>query len=584
MLMPSVSWKLSKTSSMVTKPKLMRPLQAKATHVVRICLVISLLLAIPKPTLRPQGESEKAPPIEVIDLPDDLSGQDLALDPQQDANGMWRLIDKNQKTVGLVARTLPIANDVIGYRGPTESLLLFNPELELTSVMLLQSTDTEEHVTAVKDEQTFFQQFESWEWGGPAVNTQIDAVSGATLTSMALAEGVLKRIGGERPSLLFNQPITLQEIQDWFPEAVELDDESGKARNSRGEHIGNVIRTGPLSDDLSGYQGPTEMLLKISPVGIIEAIRIRTSFDNEPYVDYVRTEAGFWAIFEGKTVAELSVFDPQAAGVEGVSGATMTSLIVADTLVAATKEFQEALTSARTKTTSWPGPIRWTIADILTVTTLILAGTLKYAGVYRRRSFRRIWLTWVVIIIGFWAGNLLSMALIAGWSAEGIAWRLAPGLAAITCVAMLGPPLTKGNPYCNHLCPHGAIQQLIRPTPKSLRYKNLPPTLSRMIRHLPGLTLCAAYVALVLLPTIDLAIWEPFHAYLFRIASWSSLAFAFASLAISAILPMGYCRFGCPTGRLLDYLKRTATSDRLRFSDAVAVGLLIFAILSQSLQ
>ena len=565
---------------MVTKPKLMRPLQAKATHVIRTCVVISLLLAIPKPTLRPQSETVKAPPIEVIDL----QGQDLSLDPQQDANGMWRLVDENQETVGLVARTLPIANDVIGYRGPTESLLLFNPDLNLISVTLLQSADTEEHVTAVKAEQTFFKQFESWVWGGPAAGTQIDAVSGATLTSLALAEGILKRIGGERPSLLFNQPITIQEIQDWFPEAVELNNKSGEARNSRGELVGSVIRTGPLSDDLSGYQGPTEMLLKVSPSGIVEAIRIRTSFDNEPYVDYVRTEAGFWAIFEGKTIAELSAFDPQAAGVEGVSGATMTSLIVADTVVAATKEFQKTRTSQKTKTTSWLGPIRWTVADILTISTLVFAATLKFAGVYRRRLFRRIWLIWVVIIIGFWAGNLVSMALIAGWSAEGVAWRLAPGLAAITCVAMLGPPLTKGNPYCNHLCPHGAIQQLVRPKPRSLRYKKLTPALSRMMRCLPGLTLCAAYIALVLLPTIDLASWEPFHAYLFRIASWSSLAFAFATLAISAVLPMGYCRFGCPSGRLLDYLKRTATSDRLQVGDAVAVGLLVFALLSPHLQ
>lgn len=569
---------------MVTKPKLMRPLQAKATHVIRTCVVISLLLAIPKPTLRPQSETVKAPPIEVIELPDDLSGQDLSLDPQQDANGMWRLVDENQETVGLVARTLPIANDVIGYRGPTESLLLFNPDLNLTSVTLLQSADTEEHVTAVKAEQTFFKQFESWAWGGPAAGTQIDAVSGATLTSLALAEGVLKRIGGERPSLLFNQPITIQEIQDWFPKAVELNNKSGEARNSHGELVGSVIRTGPLSDDLSGYQGPTEMLLKVSPSGIVEAIRIRTSFDNEPYVDYVRTEAGFWAIFEGKTVAELSAFDPQAAGVEGVSGATMTSLIVADTVVAATRELQKTRTSAKTKTTSWVGSIRWTVADILTISTLVFAATLKLAGIYRRRLFRRIWLIWVVIIIGFWAGNLVSMALIAGWSAEGVAWRLAPGLAAITCVAMLGPPLTKGNPYCNHLCPHGAIQQLVRPKPRSLRYKKLTPALSRMMRRLPGLTLCAAYIALVLLPTIDLASWEPFHAYLFRIASWSSLAFAFATLAISAVLPMGYCRFGCPTGRLLDYLKRTATSDRLQVGDAVAVGLLVFALLSPHLQ
>ena len=565
---------------MVKKPKHIRPLQAKATHVIRTCVVIALLLAIPRPTLAPKNGTAEVPTIDVIRLPDDLLGKNLTVDQQQDANGMWRLVDEDGETVGLVARTLPIAKDVIGYRGPTESLLLFDPDLRLTSVTMLQSADTEEHVTAVQADRIFFEQFETWTWGGPAANTQIDAVSGATLTSLALAEGVLTRIGGERPSLVFNQPVNIHEIKDWFPEATELDDISGEVRNTRGELIGSVIRTGPLSDNLSGYQGPTEMLLKVSPAGIVESIQIRNSFDNEPYVDYVRTEAGFWSIFQGKTVAELSEFDPQAAGVEGVSGATMTSLIVADTLVAASREALKIRTSPKAVTTSWLDSIRWTIADSLTISTLILAATLKYAGVYRRRSFRRLWLMWVIVVIGLWAGNLISMALIAGWSAEGIAWRLAPGLAAIMCVAMLGPPITKGNPYCNHLCPHGAIQQLVRPKPKSLRYRKLPRGLSRWIRRLPGLTLCCAYISLIVIPTIDLASWEPFHAYLFRIASWSSVAFAFATLAVSAILPMGYCRFGCPTGRLLDYLKRSATSDRLQFGDAVAVCLLIFALVS----
>ena len=568
---------------MATKPNHRYPLRAQATHVIRTCLIVSLLLAIPKPAVRNLSEVAVAPNLETIELPAELAGENLSIDAQPDANGMWRLVDDKETTVGLIARTLPLAKDVIGYRGPTESLILFDPELTLTSVTLLESADTEEHVAAVKADQNFFRQFETWMWGGPRRNTQIDAVSGATLTSLALAEGVLKRIGGERPSLIFSQPITLNEILDWFPEATEIDDLSGEVRNSDGQIIGTVLRTGPLSDDLSGYQGPTELLLKFLPDGKVDTIRIRTSFDNEPYVDYVRTEAGFWATFENKTIAELSEFDPQASGVEGVSGATMTSLTVADTIVAATKQAQQQVSTPQTDNTSWLGPIRWTMADIITISTLILAAILKYSGAYRKRAFRRIWLLWIVIAIGLWAGNLVSMALIAGWSAEGIAWSLAPGLAAITCVAMLGPTLTKGNPYCNHLCPHGAIQQLIRPQAKSMRYRKLPPALSRFLRRLPGFTLCAAYLALVLIPTIDLASWEPFHAYLFRIASWSSLAFALATLAISAVLPMGYCRFGCPTGRLLDYLKRTATSDRLQLADLTAVILLVFALLSPHL-
>jgi polyferredoxin len=89
----------------------------------------------------------------------------------------------------------------------------------------------------------------------------------------------------------------------------------------------------------------------------------------------------------------------------------------------------------------------------------------------------------------------------------------------------------------------------------------------------------AAYVALILFPSIDLSSWEPFHAYLFRIAGWGSLALAILTLAVSAVIPMGYCRLGCPTGKLLDYLRRSAVSNRIAVSDYVAVALLAFALL-----
>ena len=91
-----------------------------------------------------------------------------------------------------------------------------------------------------------------------------------------------------------------------------------------------------------------------------------------------------------------------------------------------------------------------------------------------------------------------------------------------------------------------------------------------------------AYLALITMPSIDLSSWEPFHAYLFRIAGWGAFALALLSLALSAVIPMGYCRLGCPTGRLIDYLRRTAVSDRIQRSDLVAIGLLVVAVILQS--
>lgn len=546
---------------------------------------MALLWAIPSPAVKPEIEAGVAPPIDRIRFSDKvLKLQNLRVLPAQDAAGMWPVASTDGSVVALVARTLPAAEEVVGYRGPTEaSILLDKDSLQILSVGLLNSADTKEHIETVVNDDAFLQQFEGWPWGGPPADTKIDAVSGATLTSLALAEGVLKRIGGARPSLVFRESISIDEIEDWFPQPITFDAATGQVHSEQGEWLGRVIRSGPHSDDLIGYQGPTEMLLKLSPENRIESIKLRRSFDNEPYVDYVRVEAGFWATFEGKTLSELADFVPAEAGVEGVSGATMTSLAVADTLVAAAKDLVEADAEQPPAETWFAASgfdsVRWTRAEVATIATLLFAGLLSWLGWFHHRIVRRTWLIAVIAVIGLWSGNLISMALIAGWSAEGVAWQLAPGLAAITAVALLLPPLSKGNPYCNHLCPHGAVQQLVRPGSRWRRKLRLSPSKIRWLKRIPGATLVIAYLVLITAPSIDLSSWEPFHAYLFRIASWGSIALAVATIALSALIPMGYCRLGCPTGRLIDYLRRSAASDRIGTGDYVAIGLLLVSLM-----
>ena len=529
-------------------------------HLARIGVVVGLLLAIPSP-VRNAVESGDAAPLQNVQS---LLPSASAIDELADASGLWTVRDPSGEPIAKVGRTLPMADDVVGYRGPTESLIVFDDDLIIKQVDLLSSSDTQEHVDAIVNSPDFYDQFCGWSWGGPEDEAEIDAVSGATLTSLALAEGILKRIGGERPSLVFADSITIEEQQKWL------------SKNDTPERL---IRTGPLSDDITGYQGPSELLIKLDEDERVERIALRRSFDNEPYVDYVRTEYGFWKLFRSKTLNELAEIDLEAAGVEGVSGATMTSLAVAQTIVAAAKKAgQKADAPVESSAKPFYAGVRWTTADWSTIAALALLGVLSRMGWFRQRVVRRLWLVGVFVVIGLWAGNLVSMALIAGWSAEGIAWRLAPGLAAIAAVALVAPPLTKGNPYCNHLCPHGAIQQLVRPSAKSKRRIKLPAKLQRVLLWVPGVMLVIAYVMLITTATIDLSSWEPFHAYLFRIASWSAIGLAAITLLLAAFVPMGYCRLGCPTGRLLDHLRRTASSHKISMADIVSVLLLIGAV------
>ncbi len=304
-----------------------------------------------------------------------------------------------------------------------------------------------------------------------AVRRPIDGVSGATLTSLALANGVLKRIGGSRPSLYFPAELTVNEIRDWFENANAIDDSAAVSivRDKAGTEIGRVLRTGPFCDDITGYRGPSELLMKLDKHNRVEIVKLRASYETEAFQKYMRDEPGFWAIFENRTLGELATFNPEAAGVEGVSGATMTSIAVADTIVEAARK-AEADIEAELTVPVRNRPLfgsRWATADIATVTLLLMAALASKLHWFHNRYFRKAWLVVVIAVIGFWAGNLVSLALIAGWSAEGVAWRLAPGLAAIATLAVVAPPISGRNPYCSHLCPHGAIQQLIKPSRSS---------------------------------------------------------------------------------------------------------------------
>ena len=51
---------------------------------------------------------------------------------------------------------------------------------------------------------------------------KLDGVSGATLTSLAIAEAVVQRLGGVPRSLRFPHPVTLEEVGAVLPAAAEL--------------------------------------------------------------------------------------------------------------------------------------------------------------------------------------------------------------------------------------------------------------------------------------------------------------------------------------------------------------------------
>lgn len=550
-------------------------------HTFRVLAVFALLILLYRPSDGLLGTSESPPLDRVREL------MPNAVQLRTDGDRRWIIDDAESNSIGSIIRTMPEANSVRGYRGPSEAMLVLDENDRVVQAGLLSSQDTTEHVVAVSEDHDFFQQFSGWQLGAKQL-PKADGVTGATLTSLAVAGGIAKRLGVNQTSTLFPKPLTIDEIEksgawDGSKEGtVTITDPSATISGPDQRPRLTVYRSAETTEGVIGFQGPTELLWVIGEdeSSVVEAIRIRDSYDNEPYVDYVRTDRYFWKKFIGRPLDELAEFD--ATSVEGVSGATMTSQAIAEAMVVSAKAIRERRATEVTESTSWlarqAATIRWSAAELATIAMLLGVLVVSRFGSLRKGKLRSLWLLVTFVVMGVWTGNLLSLALFAGWGSGGVAWSIAPGLALLAIVGLLSPPIGKSNPYCNHLCPHGALQQLVRPGHKSRRHVRLSARSQQILKRLGPTTAAIAYLMVLFRPQTDLASWEPFHAYLYPIAGIGTIVIATISFAFSLAVPMGYCRFGCPTGSILDYMRRERQALRFSSQDALVLALLLVAV------
>lgn len=562
-------------------------------HAGRLMLVALLLLGLHR-WARVQSSIARpteAEPIAVAAVQTLVPGSE-SVEPLEHDPAVVRVADAAGQTLGFVAQTLPHAERIVGYAGPSNLAIVMDDQWQVTAVHLLHCPDTTEHLRKVESRRAFWQQFSGWKWGETAT-LRVDGVSGATLTSLAIAEAVAWRMATAgapptgpppiRRSARFAGAVEVERIRKWFPEAAQVREEDDAVyrvtvTGAHGDALGTLLRTGPLCDTVIGYQGPTEVLLKQDDTGQVTDLMLGESFDNQPYVNYVKQEASFWRKFKGRSLESLAELDLDAELIDGVSGATMTSIAVAETIrdaSAAWLEHRQQVADAGAarvdgdavagRTLRW----NWSATELSTAGLALAALVWSRSRVRGRRLPRLLWQLTSLILLGLICGNLLSMALWGGWTRGGIPWRLAPGLATLVMVSLLAAAVNKGNLYCDHLCPHGILQQWIRPRRSRRLWLPLQHALRLSALGAIGVTLLGIVIPL----TANLAWLEPFDAYAVRVGVSFSLVLWGASLLLARLQPMAYCRHACPTGKLLDYVRRDASRHRITLVDfALLVG------------
>lgn len=493
--------------------------------------------------------------------------------------GMQAVKDESGITIGHVMQTSPEADDIIGYSGPTNTLIALDSRGKVLGLRILSSGDTTDHVAEVVRERSFFKQF-TGKKAADLANMQPQAVSGATLTSSAIAEGVLRRLGkSATSSLRFPDAITLEEVKKLEPRAVKLRESkahpgSQEVLDDKGAVIALAVRTAPASDGTVGYKGPSDTFMLMDASGkTLRGIALRRSYDTEQYVGYVTGDAAFLKTFDGMSTEKIAHMDFNAAGVEGVSGATQTSYGIAEGV----RVRAESLLHEEEARRGWWQQIRWRWQDTGHVAILLAAFVMAFTPLRGRAWCRHLHHALLVIYGGFIAGEMLSQGLLAGWATHGTPWKNAPGLVLLAAVALLGPVFTSKQLYCHHICPHGALQQLLA---RRLRWQWSPSKAAdKLLSKLPFVLLAFVLFSVALALPVNLNALEPFDAYLFRVAGWASIVIAIAGLLWSLFTPLAYCRYGCPTGALFKLLRFTGDGDRFGARDWLAALCVAFVLL-----
>lgn len=493
--------------------------------------------------------------------------------------GLHHALDAEGKPIGTLLATSPETDGIIGYSGPSNILVALDESGAVAGVELISSADTPEHVELITKDKTFFKPFLGWKpSSGPP--PAISAVSGATLTSYAMAESLAKRLAGASASLRFPETPRIDEIKILFPEVKKLETVGRRLRvvGSDGKTLGYVLRTSPEADNVSGYRGPTDLLVGISPDGLkVTALKIRKSFDTEDYVEIVRDDEDYLRSFSGRTVAEIANLDYKKEGIEGVSGATQTSWAIAEGLK---RRLAAEVATGSKPTRNWFQPNDWAFAGVVAGALLLAFSPLR-----GKRWLRLGWLGIMIGYVGLAGGGLLSLSLFQGWATHGPAWQAAPGLVLLGLAALILPWATRRQVYCHQICPHGAAQQFLGALGRKMRSRSrtsparaLSPYFSRL-ESIPALLLAGAVIAILLHIPVNLALIEPFDAWVWQAAGTATITIAIIGLAASFFIPQAYCRFGCPTGALFNFLRSFGSGDRWGARDWAALGLLAAGLL-----
>src|SRR5258708_12584456 len=85
------------------------------------------------------------------------------LDRDADRMGL-KVLDSHGAQVGYIIRTQPVCKSIIGYNGPTDTMIVFDEQFRIRGVKIRNSPDTFTHVADINNDPSFLKTWDEKTW------------------------------------------------------------------------------------------------------------------------------------------------------------------------------------------------------------------------------------------------------------------------------------------------------------------------------------------------------------------------------------------------------------------------------------
>ncbi|MBK1828302.1 4Fe-4S binding protein [Haloferula rosea] len=474
-----------------------------------------------------------------------------------DRDPLTPVLAADESVIGWATQTFPEARAVSGYAGASNLLLILDRHRKVLGTALISSEDTAGHLEKIRRSPDFFTQ-----WNGRHASSldrfdETTIVSGATLTSEAMARGIAARFGATDAADWFPAPLTLEQVRLIFPAASGFRPIAPGVFEVEGEIPKPVLlRSSAMGVAARGFQGPSDLIVGLRD-GTITGVRLLGSRDNEPYTLDVSDEIEFNSPYPGRSHPQPADAPPLV-----VSGASYTARSIDQTVSEMLRRYHQR---SDTPSTDWRGAvgILWLLVGLI-------------IGLTKLRSNRKLRLSFAIVSMclgGLWLGWMVAQDQWLTWAKRGSVSGASLAMLTLTGVALLVPPLFGKNIYCSHLCPHGAAQTLLGKLGK--RRFSLPKRVHHIMKTVPWLALILLWLLALLGSGFSASHAEPFEIWSVGFHALLPVAIFAVGLIGAAFLPQAYCHYGCPTGALLKFL--THSPSRWSRRDTIALLLVTAA-------